>query len=323
MKIRVRRYVEVWTVFAAVGFAVLSADVPRLAHAHGEQIETGAGPRGPVKLTPVQIKALGVQTAAADLRAIASLLTVNGEVAAFPDAQAEVSLRISGSVVAVYVNLGDTVKAGQKLALVQSRVVGNPPPTVTVASPRDGIVDARNVTIGQSVEPNTTLFHVSNMNRVRVVGKVYEEDLGKVRAGQSAFVKLLAYPDKTHNGTVSFVGPLLDPDTRTVDVWIALDNKDGLLKPNLFARADIVLGQNAAALTVPNAAILEANGEKFVFVHEGDKFDRVEVELGAIDDEFSEVTSGIVPGDEVVTVGARELYTLWLTGGATPTADKD
>lgn len=320
---RTRRHTKFLAVCAIAGIALLNVEVPRLAHAHGEQIETGAGPKGPIRLTAVQIKALGLQTADAGLRAIASLLTVNGEVAAFPDAQAEVSLRISGSVVAVYVNLGDTVKAGQKLALVQSRVVGNPPPTVTVASPRDGIVDARNVTIGQSVEPNTTLFRVSSMSRVRVVGKVYEEDLGKVRAGQSAFVKFLAYPDRTLTGAVSFVGPLLDPETRTVDVWIALDNKDGVLKPNLFARADIVLGQNAAALTVPNAAILEANGEKFVFVHEGDKFNRVEIEVGAVDDEYSEVTSGLVPDDEVVTVGARELYTLWLTGGAAPAADKD
>jgi multidrug efflux pump subunit AcrA (membrane-fusion protein) len=300
---------------AALAFTLVAA-LPLSAFSHGEQVEVSGGqPRGPVSLTAEQIRALGLELVPADLRPIARLLGINGEVAPLPDAQAEVSLRISGNVQAVYASLGDTVRAGQKLALVQSRVVGNPPPTVVVPAPADGVIDARNITVGQSVEPNSTLFHLSDRSRMRVIGKVYEEDLGQVRIGQTAFVKLLAYPDQLLRGTVRFIGPTLDPETRTVEVWVILDNKQGLLKPNLFAQVDIVLGENKAALTVPKAAVLEANGEKFVFVQEGDKFDRVEITVGFSDDQYTEVQSGIVPGDEVVTQGARELYTLWLTGG--------
>jgi len=290
---------------------------------HGGQIKEAGGKRGPITLTAVQIKALGLQTAVADQRAVARLLSVNGQVAALPDAQAEVSLRISGIVQAVYVNLGDAVRKGQKLALVQSRAVGNPPPTIPVVAPMDGLIDTRGVIVGQSVEPNTALFQLSERNRMRIIGKVYEEDLGQVSVGQKAYVKLLAYPKALLSGVVSLVGPMLDPETRTVELWVLLDNKRGLLKPNLFARADIVLGQNDTALTVPNPAILEANGEKFVFIRQGDKYDRVNVMLGAVDDQYSEVLSGVVPGDEVVTQGAREIYTLWLAGGALQAADAD
>ncbi len=288
---------------------------------HGGQIKVGGGTRGPVSLTAAQINSLGLQTAPADLRPVARLLSVNGQVAALPDAQAEVSLRISGIVQAVYVNLGDAVRKGQKLALVQSRAVGNPPPTIPVIASMDGVIDSRGVIVGQSVEPNTALFQLSERTRMRVVGNVYEEDLGQVRVGQKAYVKLLAYPNELLSGTVGLVGPVLDPETRTVELWVMLDNKRGLLKPNLFARADVVLGQNEAALTVPNAAILEANGEKFVFVRQGDKYDRVDVTLGAVDDQYSEVLSGVVPGDDVVTQGAREIYTLWLAGGQIEAAD--
>ena len=290
---------------------------PRPVFGHGEQIETGGrGPRGPVTLSADQVNALGLKTAVAGLRSIEQLLGVHGELAALPDAQADVSLRISGSVKAVYVNLGDSVKAGDKLALVQSRVVGNPPPSVVISAPIAGIVDVRNIIPGQSVEPNTTLFHISNVSRMRVVGKVYEEDLGKVRIGQPAHIKLLAYPKESLQGVVTLVGPILDAETRTVEVWIGLDNTNGLLKPNLFARANIVLAQYKAALTVPNAAVLEAEGETFVFVREGTKYDRVDIKIGVVDDQYTQVLSGIVPGDEVVTVGARELYVRWLTGGA-------
>jgi cobalt-zinc-cadmium efflux system membrane fusion protein len=286
------------------------------AFSHGDEIEVGnGGPRGPVSLTKDQVKALGLKFVQTDLRPIAQLLGVNGNLAVLPNAQTQVSLRISGNVQAIYVNLGDSVRAGQKLALIESRTVGNPPPTVVVPAPADGIVDARNITVGQSVEPNSTLFNLSDRSRMRVIGKVYEEDLGQVHVGQPAFVKLLAYPNELLRGTVGFIGPTLDPETRTVDVWILLDNKQGLLKPNLFAHVNIVLGENEAALTVPNAAILEANDEKFVFVQEGEKYDRVEITVGAVDDQYTEVKSGLVPGDEVVTQGARQVYTFWLTGG--------
>ena len=307
----VHRQVALAAAFALV-LIVLS---PPPAFSHGDEIEVGSGaPRGPVSLTADQVKALGIRYARADLRPIARLLGINGEVAALPDAQAEVSLRISGNVLAVYVNLGDVVRTGQKLALIQSRIVGDPPPVVVVPAPADGVIDARDITVGQSVEPNSTLFHLSDRRRMRVVGKVYEEDVGQVHVGQTAFVKLLAYPDKLLPGVVSFVGPTLDPETRTVAVWVLLDNKEGMLKPNFFAHVDIVLGENKAALTVPNTAVLEANGEKFVFVHDGGKYNRIEVTAGALDDQYTELQSGIVPGDEVVTQGARELYTLWLTG---------
>jgi RND family efflux transporter MFP subunit len=252
---------------------------------------------------------------------VARLLSVNGQIAALPDAQGEVSLRISGIVQAVYVNLGDAVRKGQKLALVQSRAVGNPPPTIAVVAPMDGLIDSRGVIVGQSVEPNTTLFQLSERSRMRVVGRVYEEDLGKVRIGQKVYVKLLAYPDELLTGVVSLIGPMLDPDTRTVEVWVLLDNKRGLLKPNLFALADIVLGESEAALTVPNSAVLEENGEKFVFVAQGTRFDRVDVALGSVDDQYSEVLSGVVPGDAVVTQGVREIYTLWLAGGQISAGD--
>ena len=302
----------------AIVLALFTVGVwPSAVLAHGGDIKVSGGARGPVSLTAAQVKALDLQTVEADLRPVASLLRVNGEVAALPNEQADVSLRISGSVEAVYANLGDRVRKGDRLALVQSRAVGNPPPKVVVHAPMEGVIDARNIIVGQSVEPNTTLFHLSNRTRMRVIGKVYEEDLGQVRTGQKVFVRLLAYPDKLLDGVVSFVGPTLDAETRTVDVWVMLDNRQGLLKPNLFAQADIVLAQNAAALTVPNAAILESSGEKFVFVREGDKYHRVDITEGAGDDQYTEVKSGLVPGDVVVTQGAREIYTLWLTGGKT------
>ena len=283
--------------------------------AHGAQIEVAGGARGPVQLSAAQQLAIALQVVAAGPHPMSVVLYVNGEVQLLPDRQSGASLRISGQVTALYANVGDRVRAGQALARVQSRLAGDPPPSVTVNAPRAGLVDERSVVVGQSVEPNTQLFHISDRSEVVVLGKIYEEDLGKVKLGQQARVHVLAYPERVFVGKVTVIEPNLDPFSRTVKAWIRLANPDGLLKPNMFARSSLVLTQNDAALVVPNNAILEANGERFVFVREGNKFDRVEVTLGARDDQLSEIVDGLVPGDEVVTQGNRQVYTMWLTGG--------
>ena len=291
---------------------------PNASFAHGGQIEVGGGSKGPVTLTVAQSKALDLKLATAELRPLENLLKLNGALAVMPDAQADVSLRISGRVSSLNAKLGDLVHKGDVLAQVESRAVGNPPPTVPVKAPIDGIVDARGVIVGQAVEPNTSLFHISDRARMLVIAKAYEEDVGKVQSGQLAHIRLLAYPTSIIAGKVALISPVLDPQSRTVDIWVEIANPDYRFKPDMFANVGLVLGDSAAKLAIPNEAILEAGGEKFVFVREGNKFQRTDIIVGAADDTYSEVASGLVPGDEVVTQGAREIYTMWLTGTAAP-----
>jgi len=285
------------------------------AFAHGRQIEVGGGTRGPVQLSATQQKAIALLLASASFRPLSTELNLNGEIQLLPNRQADVSLRINGQIKALYANLGETVRAGQRLALVQSRLVGDPPPSVTIKAPMSGMIDARNAVVGQAVEPNTVLFHISDRSQVLVVANMYEEDIGKIKPGLETRVRLLSYPKQVFTGKVTLIDPNLDPLNRTVKVWIQLANPQDLLKPNMFARTSVILRRNGAALTIPNDAVIEANGEKFVFVREGNKYHRVEVTIGASDDEYTEITAGLVPGDEVVTQGNREIYTMWLTGG--------
>ena len=298
---------------AAVAFTALLAAPGVLAH--GEQIKIGAG-GGPVKLSAEQQKKLGLKLAIAVQAPVLETLDVNGELQGPPGAQAEASTRISGQVTALYVQLGDDVRAGQKLARVQSRLVGNPSPSVDILAPRAGRIDAVNVSLGQAVEPSTSLLRIAGQGQLDLVAHVYEEDLGKLRIGQSANVRLLSYPDQELRGQVRLIGPALDPLSRTVQAWIRLDNAQGLLRPNLFGHAKLELRRNSAALTVPESAVLEAGGERFVFVRQKGAFARVDVQTGVRSAGQVEIRSGLVPGDEVVTQGNREVYTLWLTGGA-------
>lgn len=284
--------------------------------AHGDEIEVNtSGPAQSVKLTPEQTKMLGIEVSQASARPMADFLNLNGQIQLLPNAQADVSVRISGAVTDIVANLGDGVTKGQVLATVQSRLVGDPPPSVAVKAPISGVIDARNVNLGQAVEPNTVLFHISNREQLLVIAQVYEEDLGKIKIGQDVNVHVLSYSKRIFPGKITLIEPNLDPLTRTVNVQVSLDNKEGLLKPGMFVRANVVLRFTQAALTVPNNAILEIDNATFVFVKNGTQYDRTVVSLGTRDDNYTEIKEGLVPGDEVVTQGNRELYTLSLSGG--------
>ncbi|HAT7073417.1 efflux RND transporter periplasmic adaptor subunit [Legionella pneumophila] len=286
--------------------------------AHGDEIEVNtSGPAQSVTLTSEQTKMLGIEVSEATPRPMAELLTLNGQIQLLPNAQADVSVRISGAVTELVANLGDSVTKGQVLATVQSRLVGDPPPSVAVKAPISGVIDARNVNLGQAVEPNTVLFHISNREQLLAIVQVYEEDLGKIKAGQDVNVHVLSYPKRLFPGKITLIEPNLDALTRTVNVQISLDNKEGLLKPGMFVRANVILRLTKEALTIPNNAILDIDNATFVFVKNGTTYDRTVVSLGVRDDEYTEIKEGLVPGDAVVIQGNRELYTLSLSGGGT------
>lgn len=306
-----------------IAAATLCLAAPQRLFAHGEQIEMGAG-GGPVKLAKEQQAAIGLKTVKAELRDIDAVLVLNGTVKLVPDLHAHISTRIEGRVEKLYANVGDKVEKGQKLVEIESRQIGNPPPVVTIEATVSGVINERSITLGESVEPNKELFHIIDLSEVIVEAEVYEEEVGKVKLGQDTRVRVLAFSDDAFEGKITFVGVELDPEKRTLPVWVTVKNPDGMLKPEMFAKVAVVLARNEGVLAVPKEAILEAGGEKFVFVQAGDLFNRSDVQTGAEDDRFVEIKDGLVPDDIVVTDGKREVYTQSLMGrGVRPPTDTD
>jgi cobalt-zinc-cadmium efflux system membrane fusion protein len=266
-------------------------------------------------LSSKQEKAIDLLIEKVSSRPMAQMLSVNGKVATLPNQQNDVTTRVSGKVAELYVKLGEVVKNGQPLAKVESRLIGDPPPSAVIHAPMAGIIDEQNIHLGQAIEPSTILFRISNRTQMLIIGNVYEEDLGRVVLNQEANVHVLSYPNKLFQGKVILIEPTLDLLTRIVKIWISVPNTDNLLKPNMFARANLTMHNSKEVLSVPNAAILEANGEKFVFVKDHDNYQRVIVSVGSSDENYTEVTHGLKQDDLVVKQGQHQLYTLWLTGG--------
>ncbi len=134
---------------------------------------------------------------------------------------------------------------------------------------------------------------------------------------------MLSYAKLVFAGRITLIEPNLDVLTRTINVQVSLNNQKDLLKPGMLARINVILSKNQSVLAVPNAALIDIGSEAFVFVRTNHNYERMEVSLGASDDNYTEIIKGLVPGDEVVTQGNRELYTLWLSGSQSKPKKED
>lgn len=265
-----------------------------------------------VELSEIAQKGIGLKVGQAEIRQVEGVLLISGIVKPELNRVADVTTRAEGRVEEIYVNLGDRVKKGQKLATMLPRQIGNPPPPVLITAPLSGIIIERSISLGGTVEPNKTLFRIADLSKVIVEGDVFESDVSKVKLGQDARIRLDAYPNRIFIGKVTFVASQLDPRKRTLHLWVSVDNKEGLLKPELFARVALVIKPSREVLTIPLEAVIDDGAEKFVFVKNGNQFIRRDVATGVSDDQYVEITDGLRPGEKVVTDGNRQVYTKWL-----------
>lgn len=174
-------------------------------------------------------------------------------------------------------------------------------------SPLTGIVVERMVTPGQSVggDANQVLFTVADLDMLQVVADVYERDLALVKEGQFAKVKVEAYPEVDFPATVAAIGDIVDPASRTIKLRAWVNNQDHRLKPEMFARLHIQVGDESRILVVPKEAVLEADGKQFVFVvEEPNQYVKREVKVSNFTPDQARVLEGLTPGQRIVTKGA-------------------
>jgi Cu(I)/Ag(I) efflux system membrane fusion protein len=176
------------------------------------------------------------------------------------------------------------------------------PLVFTLTAPRDGAVLERNAVDGQRVAAGDVLFRIADHSAVWAMVDVAERDLAAVAEGQPAAVRVRSRPDRTFAGTVARVYPHLNAATRTVPVRIELPNMDLLLKPGMYAAADIDTGSGAPVLAVPDSAVIDSGDRQVVIIDKGDgRFEPRAVRLGRRGAGHVEVRDGVSDGEAVVT----------------------
>ena len=172
-----------------------------------------------------------------------------------------------------------------------------------------GVVTARNVAVGDFISRGTVLFDIVDLSRVWVMLDAYESDLGFIKRGDQLTFSVNAYPGREFTGTIDFIDPVINPDTRTLTVRAEVPNPGGVLKPEMFVTANVKsrtpVGESA--ILIPKTALLWTGKRSIVYVQRGDRtapaFEMVEVELGPRVGDQYQILSGLEAGDQVVSNG--------------------
>jgi cobalt-zinc-cadmium efflux system membrane fusion protein len=176
---------------------------------------------------------------------------------------------------------------------------------VPLRAPFDGRVIMRKITRGEVVETQQKLFTVADLSDVWVVGNVPEKDVQFIRKDQKVNVIVSAYPHAIIPGTITYVGDVLDPATRTMRLRVTVLNPDRLLKPEMFATVLVYAAETPDALTVPLEAVQNGPSGAMVFVQRGtNDFEVRAVKVGSEQGEVVTVLEGVSVGEQVVTKGS-------------------
>lgn len=199
----------------------------------------------------------------------------------------------------------------QRLGLSADRPEGSI--STAIRAPFAGVVIAVDAAPGETIGPDSQLFHIADISEVWVQAEVYEKDLGRIQLGRSASIKVDTYPDREFLGRVSYIGDVLDPQTRTVKVRCDVANQDARLKLDMFATVLLPTTFSKQALAIPAESIQQIDGMNVVFIRTAaTTFERKTVHIGRTIQGNAEVLGGLNGGESVVTKGAFHLKSIVL-----------
>lgn len=169
-----------------------------------------------------------------------------------------------------------------------------------ITAPFSGEIASRDVEPGQWVEPHRRLFTLVRPDRLELEIAVTTEQLGSIAPGQSVEFNVGGFASRTFAGRVARINPAAQSSSRTVTVYIAVDNSDGVLRAGLFASGRILTGSAEEAVTLPSGALRREGGQEGLWVIEGTRLAWRPVEAGAAEADRIRIHAGLRPGEQVV-----------------------
>jgi cobalt-zinc-cadmium efflux system membrane fusion protein len=196
-------------------------------------------------------------------------------------------------------------KTDEEIAAISR--AARPSPLTDVLAPIDGVITDRQVGPGQYIQAgsSTPVFTIGDLSTVWLIAAVREADAPFIAPGQSAEVRVLAFPDEVFKAKITVVGPQVDPATRRIPVRAMIPNPGGRLKPQMYASFHIITGEASQAPAVPEEAVVREGDQAHVWVVKHDNALTIRlIRTGRSGDGMVEVLEGLQPGERVVTRGS-------------------
>lgn len=254
---------------------------------------------GRVTIPEAAARAAGIEVEAVGPAQIGETLDLVGRVELDPSAKADVGAKFPGRVVSVSGNVGDRVGAGRVLARVESNESMQ---VYSVTAPMSGVIVERRTNVGE-VAGSEPLFVVADPSRTMAVFPVFPRDMERVRAGQAVQLSLLE-GNRTHASLIRDFQPSADQMTGALAARAALPNRDGFWRPGMSVRGQVTIDQRSVPLAVRTEALQAFRDFTVVFAKVDQTYEVRMLELGRKGPEWTEVLSGIKPGQAYVTKGS-------------------
>lgn len=233
---------------------------------------------------------------------LSDYISVSGGVE--PENRVEVYADTVGKLVKLNVRLGQYVATDAVVAEVDPSRPGQNYVPSPVRAPIPGTITALPADVGTRITQGLPVAEISTLSRLQVRTQVAERFIGRVRLGEAAVAALEAYPGELFGVRVSELSPVVDPQTRTMEVTLTFDAPDPRIKPGMFAEVKIITLHKTGVVKIPSDSIIEKDGVPFVYVCDSsDTAIRRVVDVGINIDGKAEIKQGLKAGDRIVARG--------------------
>lgn len=233
------------------------------------------------------------------------ILNLTGDVRGF--SEAKVYAKVAGKLHEKVRDTGEVVSRNQTVALVDRDEPALEFKLSEVNAPLEGVITRYFLDIGESVNPQTPIFEVASIDKVKVVVNITEKDISRVRKGLPVRFTVDAYPGRVFSGRISRISQSIDLQSRTISVEMEVANPQQLLKPGMFARVDVILSVRRNVRSLPQDAVGEVDGIRYVYVIDQNRAFRREIVTGVTQNTRVEVKKGLADSDAVVFLGWQNL----------------
>jgi cobalt-zinc-cadmium efflux system membrane fusion protein len=268
---------------------------------HEAAPRTGSHGGALVTLSPEAVRGAGIAVGRSGAQPTDVTLELPGEIKLNAERSVDVRPTYPGRVTTLLAELGSRVSRGQPLAEILSNESLS---GYVVSAPMGGTIVARPASPGAAVDLGSVLYTVSDLSSVWLDVPIYVEQLGRIRSGQRVHVRAAGGPATSASGTISYVGPVLDVDTRTTYARVVLPNPDGRWQPGRLVTAVVVLERVTVPVAVPEDAIVRVGTGAAVFRADSSGFEVQPVTLGRSDGTMTEIVTGLERGARIVTRNA-------------------
>ncbi len=270
---------------------------------------------GVTDVHPEDAAEVGIQVYEAEGGTISKSSAFPAEIKLNRDRTAAVSPRYASVVRQVFAEIGDEVKRGDVLASLENRQTLA---VYTVAAPLDGVVIAKDLSVGETADADKVLYEVADLSTVWADISIFPQYQHLVSKGMP--VEFIAHDGHRVRGSVKYISPIVSHETRTFTARCVLVGAGVDFTPGAFVRAVIRTEQMDVAVRVERAAVQSIDNESVVFVPSGHGYEAVPVKTGLADNNFVEIRQGLKVGDPYVASGAFTLKAELITSGMDPHA---